>query len=86
MDEETADMCRLTQINADTFPDILRREVIFFVEAVLTAANSDIFTYTRCNLAVLGSMIFLPKPENLIARLVLSPAPKTCVISPTPKA
>jgi hypothetical protein len=44
MDEETADVCRLTQINADTFPDILRREVILFIEAVLTAANSDIFT------------------------------------------
>ena len=86
MDGGTADVCRLTQINADALLYSLRREVVLFVEAVSTAANSDIFTYTRCNLAVLGSMIFLPKPENLIARFVLSPAPKTCVISPTPKA
>ena len=86
MDEETADVCRLTLINADALLYTWRREVVLFVEAVLTAANSDIFTYTRCNLAVLGSIIFLPKPANLIARLVLSPAPKTWVISPTPKA
>jgi len=86
MDGETADLCRLTQINADALLYSLRREVILFVEGVETAVNCDIFTYTRCNLAVLGSMIFLPKPENLIARLVLSPAPNTCVISPTPKA
>ncbi len=86
MDGGTADLCRLTQINADALLYSLRREVVLFVEAVETAANSDIFTYIRCNLAVLGSIIFLPKPENLIARLVLSPAPKTCVISPTPKA
>jgi hypothetical protein len=86
MDGETADLCRLTLINADALLYSWRREVILFVEAVLTAANCGICTYTRCNLAVLGSMIFLPKPENLIARFVLSPAPKTCVISPTPKA
>lgn len=86
MDRETADVCRLTHINADALQYTLRREVILFIEAVETAANSDVFTYTLCNLAVLGSMIFLPKPENLIARLVLSPSPKTWVISPTPKA
>jgi hypothetical protein len=32
MGGETADMCRLTQINADTFPDILRREATLCIE------------------------------------------------------
>jgi hypothetical protein len=34
MDRETADLCRLTQINADALLYTLRREVILFIEAV----------------------------------------------------
>ena len=44
MDGETADVCRLTQFNADALQYSWRREVMLFIEAVLTAENSDVFT------------------------------------------